>query len=173
MLSELAPCCPKQVDHKVILQKWAAVKDNLKTDKGNFIPSFILLLSLTGCTLEDEIAHAVRVLRIVESVADLIPVSTATSIAGTKRILYEKMAGEKISNQFTEDIYKRLCAFSYSPALVHSFISLLGPMASHNNSLKNWPASLVTKCDDALSTYMVPQVHFYHFIPFLSSFSFS
>lgn len=127
---------------------WRLIKASLF-----FILSLLFFLTVT---LEDEISHAVRVLRVVESVSDLIPASSASSIAGIQ-FSHECNIWQMLT-QGIDDLYKRLCAFSYSPALVQSFISVLGPMSAHNKSLQNWPATLVTKCDEALSAHMVPQV---------------
>eukprot|EP00026_Physarum_polycephalum_P000676 Phypoly_transcript_00677.p1 GENE.Phypoly_transcript_00677~~Phypoly_transcript_00677.p1 ORF type:complete len:1381 (+),score=215.83 Phypoly_transcript_00677:207-4145(+) len=118
LLSELAPCCPKQVDHKAVLQEWSFVRENLKTER------------------EEQVTHAIRVLRILESVANILPASAATSVA--------------------EDIYRRLSTFSYPHVLVQCFIFVLGPLAANTGSLNNWPSTLVNKCDDALSSFVLP-----------------
>lgn len=59
-----------------------------------------------------------------------------------------------------DDMFAKLCSFSFVPSLVQSLVITLGPISArqHTPDLDNWPSTLVTKCDEALSNFMLPQV---------------
>lgn len=95
----------------------------------------------------------------MESVADIISPTVAGSIAG---VLFRDK--ETKANVLSDNLYEKICSFSYVPTLVQCFIFVLGPLAARNSSLKNWPTTIASKCDDALSAYMLPQVYCYMFI---------
>ena len=64
----------------MVLQEWSLVREDLNTDRG--IPFQNMYLIYANTFAEDQVTHAIRVLRILESVADILPASTSTAVAG-------------------------------------------------------------------------------------------
>jgi hypothetical protein len=81
LLAELAPSCPEQVECKIIIQKWQNIHNNINFDNG-------MLLQAHGVEIEsfvsdDEIQHAARVLKVLESVVHNLPQNLVAQLAGT------------------------------------------------------------------------------------------